>query len=188
MIPALQPNSSGGHTEATLLLPAAALHAAAQPLEHMLECEVAQEEASVWVECVCSHAGAAKVLRACIVTQVNIPHTKLHIVFHIKYCAQFGQDERPLLAAIAAYARTHLMTISDVVAALSRVAYTMQNSTLVAEQLHVVACAAAAEGGLTGWMRLLEWFQESLQVKPLIMCLISTCMTAFSPTQRSCCM
>ncbi len=71
MIPALQPNSGGDHNEANLLLPAAALHAAAEPLEHMLGCEMAQEEASVWVECVCSHAGVAMVLRACIVTQVR---------------------------------------------------------------------------------------------------------------------
>jgi len=49
MIPALQPSS---RADAELLLPAAALQAAAAPLEHMLGCEVTQEEASVWVECV----------------------------------------------------------------------------------------------------------------------------------------
>lgn len=81
---------------------------------------------------------------------------------------QFGRDERPLLATIAAYARTHLMKISDVVAALSRIAYTLHNSTLVAEQLRGVACAAAADSDLTAWMRLLEWFQESLQARPFL--------------------
>ena len=73
MIPALQPGGSGSgtDTEAQLLTPAAALHAAAEPLEHMLDCEVAQEEASVWVDVVCSHAGTAMVMRACVVTQVS---------------------------------------------------------------------------------------------------------------------
>jgi hypothetical protein len=68
MIPALQPSS---RADAELLLPAAALQAAAAPLEHMLGCEVTQEEASVWVECVCSHVGMAMVIRACSVTQVR---------------------------------------------------------------------------------------------------------------------
>ncbi len=70
MIPSLQPNIDS-HTDAQMLLPAAALHAAAVSLEHMLGCEVAHEEANVWVECVCSHAGTAMVMRACVVTQVS---------------------------------------------------------------------------------------------------------------------
>jgi hypothetical protein len=78
-------------------------------------------------------------------------------------CMQFGRDERPLLATIAAHARLHLMSIADVAAALSRVAYTVQNSTLIAEQLRIVARAAAADDSLAAWLRLLEWFQESLQ-------------------------
>ena len=99
----------------------------------------------------------------------------LHAELYLKqYFTQFGRDERPLLATITAYARTHLMTISEVTAALSRVAYTLQNCTLVAEQLRSVACAAAADVDSIGWMRLLDWFQESLQVRLLLSCLYST--------------
>ena len=143
MIPALQKSSWCDDGAAELLLPAAALHAAAAPLEHLLGCEVTQEEAGVWVESICGHAGALLVMRACVVTQ-------------------FGRDERPLLATIAAHARLHLMCISEVAAALSRVAYSV-HSTLIAEQLRLVAAAAAAHGGMCGWLHLLEWFQESLQ-------------------------
>jgi hypothetical protein len=136
MIPTLQPiGGSGLCDKQQLLLPAAVLRAAAAPLEHMLDCEMRQEEASVWVECVCSNAGAAMVLRACIVTQVQqLSHTlayTLHtsvssapstLCFLTPQVVQFGRDERPLLASVAARARTHVMTVSDVTAALSRVA------------------------------------------------------------------
>jgi hypothetical protein len=143
MIPALQKGRDGDDGVAEELLPAAALHAAAAPLEHLLGCDVTRDEASVWVDCICGHAGTALLLRACVVTQ-------------------FGRDERPLLAAVAAHARVHLMSISEVAAALSRVAYSV-HSPRITEQLRLVARAAAADGGMCGWLRLLEWFQDSLQ-------------------------
>ena len=62
------------------------------------------------------------------------------------------------------------MNIGDVASALSHVAYTVQNSTLIAEQLRIVARAAAADGSLAAWLRLLEWFQESLQARRSMHC------------------
>ena len=72
MIPALQPNNESADDDVEMLLPAAVLRAAAAPLEHMLGCEMTLHESSVWAKCVSGHAGMAKVLRACTITQVNV--------------------------------------------------------------------------------------------------------------------
>lgn len=89
MIPALQPGIGGGLSDEQLLLPAAALHAAAAPLDHMLGCEVTQDEASVWADAVCAHAGTAMVMRACIVTQVRRRHFNL-IVANAPHLMRFS--------------------------------------------------------------------------------------------------
>ena len=123
MIPVLQPCIGGSLSDEQLLLPAAALHAAAAPLDHMLGCEVTQDEASVWADAACANAGTAMVMRACIVTQVRLPALHPHLCrCAASHALQFGRDERPLLATVAARARTHLAAVSDVAAALCGVA------------------------------------------------------------------